>query len=84
MLGRDDTHTNSAARAYMVLVDVQLAAGEGGGAVQGAVEDDGGGMDMGGGEDCSKDCGDADGNGHGHGHGHGQRGCNDAKSIGGG
>jgi hypothetical protein len=40
-LGRDDTHTNSAACAYMVLSDVQLAAGEGGGAAQDAVEDDG-------------------------------------------
>jgi hypothetical protein len=35
--GRDDTDTNSAACAYMVLSDVQLAAGEGGGAAQDAV-----------------------------------------------
>jgi hypothetical protein len=41
---RDDTHTNSAVRAYMVLLDVQLAAGEGGGAAQDVVKDDGGGM----------------------------------------
>ena len=39
--GRDDTHANSATCAYMVMADVQLAAGEGGGAVQDAVEDDG-------------------------------------------
>jgi hypothetical protein len=83
-LGRDDTHTNSAACAYMVLSDIQLAAGEGGDAVQDAVEDDGGGMVVRGGEDCGEGHGDADGNGHGHGHGHGRRGCNDAKSIGGG
>jgi hypothetical protein len=82
--GRDDTHTNSAMYAYMVLSDVQLAAGEGGGTAQDAVENDGGGMVVGGGEDHSKDHGNADGNGHGHRHGHGQRGCNDAKSIGGG
>ncbi len=37
-LGRDDTHANSAACAYIVLSDVQLAAREGGGAAQ---EDDG-------------------------------------------
>ncbi len=48
MPGRDDAHTNSAACAYMVLVDVRLEAGEGGGAAQDAVEDDGGGMVMGG------------------------------------
>jgi hypothetical protein len=42
--GRDDAHTNSAMCAYMVLADVQLAAGEEGGAAQDAVEDDGGGM----------------------------------------
>ncbi len=77
--GRDDTHANSALCTYMVLSDVQLAAGEGD-----AVEDDGGGMVMGGEKDCSKDCGNADGNGHGHGHGHGQCRRNDAKSIGGG
>ncbi len=41
--GRDDTHANSAMCAYMFLADVQLAAGEGGGAEQDAVEDDGGG-----------------------------------------
>jgi hypothetical protein len=35
--GRDDTHTNSAVYAYMVLSDVQLAAGEGGGAAQDVV-----------------------------------------------
>jgi hypothetical protein len=82
--GRDDTHTNSSMRAYMVLLDAQLAAGEGGGAAQDAVKNDGGGMVVGaGGEDCGKDCGNADGNGHGHGHGHGRRGRNDAKSIGG-
>jgi hypothetical protein len=40
-LGRDDTHANSAACTHMVLSDVQLAAGEGGGAAQDAVEDDG-------------------------------------------
>ncbi len=40
-LGRDDTHVNSALCTYMVLSDVQLAAGEGGGAAQDAVEDDG-------------------------------------------
>ncbi len=44
--GRDDTHANSAMCAYMVLVDVQLAAGEGGGTAQDTVEDDGGGMVM--------------------------------------
>ncbi len=70
MLGRDDTHVNSAACAYMVLSDVQLADGEGEGAAQDVVEDNGGGMVVGGGEDHSEDCGDADGNGHGHGHGH--------------
>jgi hypothetical protein len=43
-LGRDDTHADSALCAYMVLSDVQLAAGEGGGTVQDAVEDDGGRM----------------------------------------
>ncbi len=32
MPGRDNTHANSAAREYMVLLDKQLAAGEGGGA----------------------------------------------------
>ncbi len=42
--GRDDTHANSATCAYMVLADIQLAAGEGGGTAQDAVEDDGGGM----------------------------------------
>ncbi len=64
--GRDDTHANSAMYAYMVLLDVQLAAGEGGGTAQDAVEDNGGGMVVGGGEDRGKDCGNADGNGHGH------------------
>jgi hypothetical protein len=83
-LGRDDTHSNSALCTYMVLLDIQLAAGEGEGTAQDAVEDYGGGMVVGGGEDCSKDCSNADGNGHGHGHGIGQRGRNDAKSIGGG
>ncbi len=82
--GRDDTHSNSAACTYMVLLDVQLAAGEGGDAAQDVVEDDGGGMVMGGGEDCNTDHGNADGNGHGHGHGHGRCSRNDAKSIGGG
>ncbi len=48
------------------------------------MEDDGGGMVMGGGEDCSKDQGNADVNGHGHGHGHGQRRCNDVTLTGGG
>ena len=67
-----------------VLSDVQLAAGEGGSAAQDAVEDEGGGMVLGGGEDSNKDHGNADGNGHGHGHGHGQHRHNDAKSIGGG
>jgi hypothetical protein len=43
-LGRDDTHVNSATCVYMVLSDVQLAAGEGGGTAHDAVEDDGGGM----------------------------------------
>jgi hypothetical protein len=43
-MGRDDTHANPATCAYMVLVNIQLTAGEGGGAVQDAVEDDGGGM----------------------------------------
>ncbi len=42
--GRDDTHVFSAMCAYMVLADVQLAAGEGGGTAQDAVEDDGGGI----------------------------------------
>ncbi len=42
--GRDDTHANSTTCAYMVLTEVQLAAEEGGGAVQDAVEDDRGGM----------------------------------------
>ncbi len=74
--GRDDAHINSAARAYMVLLDVQLAAGEGGCAAQNAVEDDGGGTVMGGGEDHGVDWGNANGNGHGQGHGHGQRRCN--------
>ncbi len=69
--GRDDTHANSASCTYMVLSDVQLAAGEGGGTAQDAVEDDGEGMVVGGGEDHGKDCGKADGNGHGHRHGHG-------------
>ncbi len=82
--GRDDTHGNSAVYAYMVLLDVKLAAGEGGGAAWDAVEDYGGGMVVGGGEDRGKDRGNADGNGHGHGHGHGQRGRSDAKSIKGG
>ncbi len=82
--GRNDTHANSAACACMVLLDVQLEAGEGGGAAQDAVEYDGGGTVMGEGEDRSKDHGDADGNEHGHGHGHGQCVCNDAKLIGGG
>jgi hypothetical protein len=82
--GRDDTHKNSALCAYMVLSDVQLAAGEGGGTAQDAVEDDGGGMVVRGGEDCGKDHGTPDGNGHGHRHGHGQCGRNYAKSIGGG
>ncbi len=35
--GSDDTHSNSAMCAYMVLSDVQSIAGEGGGAVQDAV-----------------------------------------------
>ncbi len=70
--GRDDTHANSAACTYMVLSDVRLAAGEGGGTVQDAVEDDGQGMVVGGGEDRGKDQGNADGNGHGHRHGHGR------------
>ncbi len=82
--GRDNTQTNSAVYAYMVLSDVQLAAGEGRGTAQDAVEDYGGGMVVGGEEDRSKDPGNADGNGHGHKQGHGQCGCNDAKSIGGG
>ncbi len=43
-LGRDDTLANSATCVYMVLADVQLAAGEGGGTAQDAVEDDGGVM----------------------------------------
>jgi hypothetical protein len=38
--GRDDTHANSAMCAYMVLLDIQLAVGEGGGAAQAAMEDD--------------------------------------------
>jgi hypothetical protein len=82
--GRDHIHKKSAACAYMILLDVQLAAGEGGGAVQDAVEDDEGGMVMGRGEDRGKGRGNADGNGHGHGHGHGQYRRNNAKSIGGG
>jgi hypothetical protein len=72
VLGRDDTHTNSALYAYMVLLDVQLAAGEGGGATQDVVEDDGVGMVEEGGEDRGKDHSNADENEHGHGHGHGQ------------
>ncbi len=40
-LGRNDTHANSAACVYMVLSDVQLVAGEGGGTAQDVVEDDG-------------------------------------------
>jgi hypothetical protein len=80
--GRDDTHANSAAYTYIVLSNIQLAAGEGGGAVQDVVEDVGGGMVVGGGEDRSKDCNNAYGNGHGHRHGHGKRRLNDAKSIG--
>jgi hypothetical protein len=43
-LGRDDTHANSSTCVYMVLADIQLAAGEGAGAAQDAVEDNGGGM----------------------------------------
>ncbi len=86
--GRHDTHANSAMYTYMVLLDVQLAAGEGEGEAQDAVEDNGGGMVVGGGEDRGKDRGNADGNGHGQGHGqghgHGQCGGNNAKSIGGG
>jgi hypothetical protein len=82
--GRDDTHTNSAMRACMVLSNVRLAAGEGGGAAQDVVEDDGGGTVVGGGEDCGKDQGNADGNGHGHRHGHGRRGRDDATLTGGG
>ncbi len=82
--GRDNSLANSAVYPYMVLSNIQLAAGEGGGAAQDAVEDNGGGMVVGVGEDHGKDCGNADGNGHGHGHGHGQRGHNDATSIGGG
>ncbi len=35
--GRDDTHVNSASCAYMVMSDVHLAAGEGGGTVQDVV-----------------------------------------------
>ena len=69
--GRDDTHTNSAVYAYMVLLDVQLAAGEGGGAAQDAVADDVGAMVVGGGVDRGVDRSNADGNGHGHRHGHG-------------
>ncbi len=82
ILGRDDAHTNSAACAYMVLSDVQLAAGEGGGAVQDGVEDNGGGRVAGGGEDQGKDRSNADGNGHGAGHGHGQRRQGDAMLAG--
>jgi hypothetical protein len=82
--GRDDTHANSASCTYMVLSVVQFAAGEVGGAAQDAVEDNGEGIVVGVGDDRGKDHGNADGNGHGHRHGHGQRGCNDAKSIGGG
>jgi hypothetical protein len=70
-LGRDDTYPKSALCAYMVLSNVQLAAGEGGGTAQNVLEDDEGIMIVGGGEDRGKDCGKADGNGHGHGHGHG-------------
>ncbi len=44
--GRDDTHSHSATCVYMVLVDVQLAAREGGSAARDAVEDYGGGMVM--------------------------------------
>jgi hypothetical protein len=81
MLGRDDAHANSAVSMYMVLLDIQLAAGEGGGAEQDAVKDDGGGMIVGGGEDRGKDCGNADGNGHGRSYGHGQCQCSDATST---
>ncbi len=66
--GRDDAHMNTPTCMYVVLMDIRLTAGEGGGTAQDEVEDDGGGTVKGGGEDC----GDADGNGHGHGHGHGQ------------
>jgi hypothetical protein len=76
---RDDTHANSATCMYMVLLDLQLAAGEGGGALQDVVEDDGRGMVVGGGEDCGKDCGNANGNEHGHGHGHRRCERNDLK-----
>ncbi len=82
--GRDDTYASSGMYAYMVLLDVQLAAGEGEGAAQDALKDNGGGMVVGGGEDRGKDRSNADGNGYGHRHGHGQRGRNEAKSIGGG
>jgi hypothetical protein len=64
----------SATHAYIVLLDIRPAAGEGGGAAQDEVGDDGGGTIMGGG----KDCGDADGDGHGHRHGHGKHECSDA------
>ena len=82
--GRDDAHTNSAACTYMVLSDVQLAAGEGGGVAQDAVADDVGAMVVGGGVDRGVDRSNADGNGHGHGHGHGRLRRNGAKSTGGG
>jgi hypothetical protein len=79
MVERDDAHANFAARVYMVLSDIRLAAGEGGVAVQDEVENDGGGTVMGGEEDR----GNADENGHGHRHGHGQRRHNDATLTGG-
>jgi hypothetical protein len=84
MQGRDGAHANSAARVYMVLLDIQLAVGEGGGAAQDLVEDDGRGTVMRGGEDCGKDCGNADKNRHRHGNGHRQRGRDDAALTGGG
>ena len=37
---KDDAHANSTAQAFMVLSDIGLAAGEGGGAAQDAVEDE--------------------------------------------
>ena len=82
--GRDDTHENSAMCAFMVLSEVQLSAGKGGGTAQDAVEDDGGRTVVGGGKDRGKDCSNADGNGHGHGHGHGRPGCDDVTLTGGG
>jgi hypothetical protein len=84
MLGRDDAHAYSATQVYMVLLDVQLAAGKGGGAARDAVKDDGGGTvaaGEGGGaaQDAVKDDGGGTVMGGGEDCG---KGCNDADGNG--